>query len=96
MSRRFDASNSSLLLCIQSATNVPFESRSTDGVSASVMNQSSPDATFTGAVHPAAVRSANFSVGSSLSESIQLASAPFLDVVSCTPLLPGCEASWSG
>src|SRR4029453_4859121 len=81
-SRRLDPSNSSLLDCIQSATRVPFERRRTDGVSASVTNQSSPDATLTGGVQPFAARSANLSVAPSSPDSSQLTSAtPFFDTL---------------
>src|SRR4029453_11075690 len=96
MSARLDASNSSLLDCIQSATRVPFDKRSTDGVSASVTNQSSPDATLTGWVQPLAARSANLRVAPSSPDSSQLTSAPFFDTLSCGPLLPRSGAGGRG
>src|SRR5262249_25101102 len=56
------ASRCTSVFCSQCATSVRSSTRTTDGTSAELTNQSLPDATLRGSVQPFAARSANFSV----------------------------------
>src|SRR5262245_36948931 len=80
--------------CIHCATRVPFDSRSTDGRSRPLIDQSPPEATVRGSVHPFRVRSAKRSVVFEPACSIQLRRTPRFDTVNCaSPVLaPAGEA----
>src|SRR5688572_11743129 len=76
------------LFCNQWAYSEPSSSRSTDGTSAQLTNQSRPLATVRAGVQPWPVRSENFNVARSPARSIQISNTPRADTVSCGCALP--------
>src|SRR5688572_13698365 len=83
------------LFCNQWAYSEPSSSRSTDGTSAQLTNQSRPLATVRAGAQPWPVRSENFNVARSPERSIQLSNTPRVDTVSCGCALPAAAGDAS-
>src|SRR5688572_2137567 len=83
------------LFCSQWAYSEPSASRSTDGTSAQLTNQSRPLAAVRAGVQPCPVRSENFNVARSPAGSIQLSNTPRADTVNCGCALPAAAGDAS-